>query len=175
MSTRTTGGVRAVLAAVLALLVALVAFFLLEASAAEAQVTPSEEQSLAVEQQLLCPICTNERLDVCSIAICQDMKRIIHERLAAGSTPDDIILYFETRYGPKVRAHLEPEGFNLWLYGWIGASTLAVVALGGWFLLGLRRRATLQVVAAPPPSEPTSSTEDAWLDAQIADDDDRQR
>ena len=169
MSTLARRGIGAALVAAFAF----VGFLLLEASPAEAQVPPTDEQALAVEQQLLCPICTNERLDVCSIAICQDMKRIIRERLAAGSNPDDISLYFETRYGPKVRAHLEPEGFNLWLYGWIGASTLAVAALGGWFLLGLRRRATPAPVA-PPPSAP-SSTDDAWLDAQIADDDDRQR
>jgi cytochrome c-type biogenesis protein CcmH/NrfF len=152
---------------------ALVAFGLIESSRTQAQLPPTEEQALAVERQLLCPICTNERLDVCSTAICQDMKRIIRERLAAGSSPDDIILYFETRYGPKVRAELEPSGFNLWLYGWIGASTLAIAGIGGWFLLGLRRRSTPAAATTSrgaPPAE-----DDAWLDAQIADDDDRER
>ncbi len=141
------------------------------ASPASAQVPPTEEQALAVEQQLLCPVCTNERLDVCSIAICRDMKQIIRDRLEAGSTPDDIILYFETRYGPKVRAHLEPRGFNLWLYGWIAASTGAVALAGGWFLYRLRQGAP--AVPANTPSE--DSPDDAWLDAQIADDDDRGR
>ena len=151
---------------------ALVAFGLIEASRTQSQLPPTEEQALAVERQLLCPICTNERLDVCSTAICQDMKRIIRERLAAGSSPDDIILYFETRYGAKVRAELEPSGFNLWLYGWIGVSTLAIAGIGGWFLLGLRRRSTPASgsTRGVPPVE-----DDAWLDAQIADDDDRER
>ena len=146
------------------------AFLLVGGREASAQVPATEEQALAVERQLLCPICTNERLDVCSTAICMDMKRIVRERLAAGSTPDDIILYFETRYGPKVRADLEPQGFNLWLYGWISASTLAVAALGGWFLLGLRRRSAGSTATAAAPS--TEGTDDAWLDAQIADSDD---
>lgn len=158
--------VRALVAATLVL----GAVALLATRETSAQVPATEEQALAVERQLLCPICTNERLDVCSTAICQDMKRIIRERLADGSTPDDIILYFETRYGPKVRAELEPEGFNLWLYGWIGASTLVVAALGGWFLLGLRRRATRRLVPIAPP--PGAGTDDEWLDAQIADGDD---
>jgi len=158
---------------ILAGAVALVAFALVEASRADAQLPPTEAQALAVEQQLLCPICTNERLDVCSTAICQDMKRIIRERLAAGSSPDDIILYFETRYGPKVRAQLDPVGFNLWLYGWIGLSTLAIACIGGWFLLRLRRRSTPAPRTVATPSSPPG--DDAWLDAQIADDDDRQR
>lgn len=158
--------------------IALMAFALFEASRAQAQLPATEEQALAVERQLLCPICTNERLDVCSTAICQDMKRIIRERLAAGSSPDDIILYFETRYGPKVRAQLEPEGFNLWLYGWIGASTAAIAAVGGWFLLSLRRRAgtTLSRETGSTGAPGTdAASDDEWLDAQIADDDDRQR
>jgi len=136
-------------------------------SRAQAQVPPTEEQALAVEQQLLCPICTNERLDVCSLAICRDMKQIIRERLEAGASPDDIILFFETRYGPKVRAQLEPRGFNLWLYGWIAVSTGTVALLGGWFLYNLRRR-------APRPAMPAVDlADDEWLDAQIAEDDER--
>ncbi len=142
--------------------------FLASPARTTAQVPPTDAQALAVEQQLLCPVCTNERLDVCALAICRDMKQIIRERLEAGASPDDIILYFETRYGPKVRAELEPRGFNLWLYGWITASTGAVAVLGGWFLYNLRRRAT-----QPRPTGATPS--DEWLDAQIADDDDRNR
>lgn len=148
----------------------LVAFALTTAPEARAQVPATEEQALAIERQLNCPICVNERLDACGRAICQDMKRIIRERLEAGSSPDDIILFFETRYGPSVRAQLEPRGFNLWLYGWIIGSTAAVAVLGGWFLLGLRRNA--QPVPVPPPAE---APDDSWLDAQIADDDDRLR
>ncbi len=166
-------GARRLTRLILAGAIALVAFGFIEASRAVAQVPPTEAQALAVERQLLCPICTNERLDVCSTAICQDMKRIIRERLAAGSSPDDIILYFETRYGPKVRAELEPAGFNLWLYGWIGASALAIAGIGGWFLVGLRRRSTSHAPATAGASP--SDGDDAWLDAQIADDDDRER
>ncbi|MEX2375131.1 MAG: cytochrome c-type biogenesis protein CcmH [Dehalococcoidia bacterium] len=152
------------------LLMAIAAVAMVERT--QAQVPATEEQALAVEQQLLCPICTNERLDVCSLAICRDMKQIIRDRLEAGSTPDDIILFFETRYGPKVRAHLEPRGFNLWLYGWIVGSTGAVAALGGWFLYRLRQGAQPSAVVAP--GDPTPDTpDDAWLDAQIAEDDDR--
>lgn len=137
------------------------------------QVPATEAQALAIERQLLCPVCTNERLDVCSSAICRDMKRIIRERLEAGSSPDDIILYFEQRYGPKVRARLERSGFNLWLYGWIGGSIVVVGALGGWFLVNLRSHArTASPGAAPPPE---AVPDDDWLDAQIAESDDHQR
>lgn len=155
--------------AALAALIAVAVLVLLEAPrAAQAQVPPTEEQALAIERQLLCPICTNERLDVCAIAICQDMKRIIRERLAAGSSPDDIMLYFEVRYGPKIRAEVPPEGFNLWLYGWIAGSILLVSAAGGWFLLSLRRHASSSTPAPLPAAGTPPSEDEAWLDAEIA-------
>ena len=132
-------------------------------STAAAQVPATEEQAQAIERQLLCPLCTNERLDVCPLEICKDMKRIIRERLAAGSTNEDILLYFRTRYGEKVLADLPAEGFNLWLYGWIGLSVLAIGGLGGWCLVRLQRTATRST--ALPRHE-----DDAWLDEQIAED-----
>lgn len=139
------------------------------ASHARAQVLPAsdpriEAQAQAIERQLLCPICTNERLDVCATAICADMKRIIRERLVAGSSADDIILYFEQRYGERVRAELPRKGFNLVLFGWVGGSLLLVGTAGAWFLLSARR-------ARPLAQSSTSVVDDAWLDAQIAEDD----
>ncbi len=175
--TRTPGPFRLVALALAALALAAGAL-LLAPERASAQVPPTEEQAQAIERQLLCPICTNERLDVCSIAICNDMKRIIRERLAAGSSPDDIMLFFEGRYGQKVRADLKAEGFNLWLYGWIGASVLAVAAAGSWYLLSLQRRTRPAVEGAsmhqPPSGDGNETPDDAWLDEQINSGEDRE-
>lgn len=129
----------------------------------------SEEQALQIERQLLCPICTNERLDVCSNAICNDMKRVIRERLAAGSTPDDIILYFETRFGPKVRAKLPREGFNLVLFGWVGGALLLSGLAAAYALYSLRRDSRRRV--APAPARPHE--DDRWVDALLDEADDR--
>lgn len=139
---------------------ALAAGLLTSVEAASAQLPPTEEQAIAIERQLLCPQCTNKRLDVCELAICRDMKQIIRERLAAGATADDIILFFEVRYGPQVRAELPREGFNLWLFGWVTGAVIAVGAAGAWFLLSLRRRARPATATGTP-------VDDAWLDAEL--------
>ncbi|MDO9445713.1 MAG: cytochrome c-type biogenesis protein CcmH [Dehalococcoidia bacterium] len=139
---------------------ALAASLLTSVQEASAQLPPTEEQAIAIERQLLCPQCTNKRLDVCELAICRDMKQIIRERLAAGATADDIILFFEVRYGPQVRAELPREGFNLWLFGWVGGAIVVVGAAGAWFLVSLRRRAQPTTATAMP-------ADDAWLDEEL--------
>jgi cytochrome c-type biogenesis protein CcmH len=146
-------------------LAAVLALALVGTDRAGAQPPPTEAQALAIERQLMCPQCPNERLDTCTRAVCLDMKRSIRDQLADGRTPDDIILFFETRYGPRVRASLEPAGFNLLLYGWIGVAMLAVVGGGTWYLWTLRRR-SLAVAGASASTADTA--DDAWLDEQLA-------
>lgn len=136
-------------------------------AAAQTPVANIEEQALAIERQLLCPICTNERLDVCPLEICKDMRRIIRERLEAGATPDDILLYFRARYGDKVMARVPAEGFNLVLYGWIAGSVAAVGGIGTWMLLSMRRRSRPAAEAGATAAE-GAPPDDGWLDAQIA-------
>ena len=97
------------------------------------------EQQLVIERQLLCPQCVNERLDQCARAICDDMRAIIREQLAAGTPPDQIIFFFRARYGDRVLAQIPREGFNLLLFGWV-AGSLALVALGGGLALRRMRR-----------------------------------
>lgn len=122
-----------------------------------------DAQALAIERQLLCPQCTNERLDVCSLAICNDMKGVIRSRLEAGAPPDDIVLYFRNRYGDRILRQIPREGFNLVLFGWVGGSLALVALAGGAFLYRLRRPRH----APPAGSGAGAASDEQWLDAQI--------
>lgn len=119
-----------------------------------------EERTLAVEQRLLCPQCTNKRLDVCDVAICEDMRREIRTRLEAGQTEAEIVAFFAGRFGDRVLANVPKTGFNLWLWGWVIGSVV-VVAGSGAMWLG-RRPARLE---APP----LGDRDEQWLDAQVRD------
>ena len=138
----------------------------LERTPAEAQAPLEgealEAQALQIERQLLCPQCTNKRLDVCELRICTDMKQVIRERLAAGDDPDEIVFSFAARYGDRVLAELPREGFNLLLFGWVGGSMAGVAALGAFFLLRLRRGAT------PASAGPAGGENDDDVDAEPA-------
>ncbi|MYH40666.1 MAG: hypothetical protein F4150_02595 [Chloroflexi bacterium] len=108
------------------------------------------EQQLAIERQLLCPQCVNERLDQCARAICEDMRATIREQLAAGTPPDQIVFFFRARYGDRVLAQLPREGFNLLLFGWVAGSLALVAAGGGFALLRMRRSARRSARAGEP-------------------------
>lgn len=126
---------------------------------AEAQ-TNVEAQALAIERELLCPQCTNLRLDFCETQICIDMRAVIREQLGQGQSEQQIIDYFTRRYGDRVLADVPREGFNLVLFGWVGGSVLLVAALGTFMLLRLRRTAT-------PAPDTLNDAEDRWLDDQL--------
>jgi cytochrome c-type biogenesis protein CcmH len=151
-----------VVAAAVIALVLLVAIDVGSAGPSSARAQDFEAQAQQIESQLLCPQCTNKRLDICELAICVDMRELIRERLAAGDTPDDIILFFSNRYGERVLADLPKSGFNLVLFGWVGGSLVLVAALGTTALLRLRRTAALPAV------EVLDAEGERWLDEQSA-------
>lgn len=133
-----------------------------------AQELPTElkKRALGIEQQLLCPQCTNKRLDVCELAICDDMRRQIQQQLAEGRTNDEIIFFFSNRYGQRVLAEIPRRGFNLVLFGWVGASFLIVGASGTLFLIQLRRTGQKQR-AATMSSRNAISEDEKWLNAEL--------
>ena len=121
-----------------------------------------EAQALQLERQLLCPKCTNLRLDHCELQVCHDMRREIRDQLAAGANNDDVLLFFSTRFGDRVLADLPRSGFNLVLFGWVGGSIL-LVGLGGGMMLWRLRRSARPLAAAGAPSE----VDERWLDEQL--------
>lgn len=129
-----------------------------------------EARALAIERQLMCPRCVNERLDQCELAICRDMRAEIRDQLAAGRDGDEILLFFSDRYGQRVLADLPREGFNLVLFGWVGGS-IAFVALAGAAALWRLRRASRPPA---PAAAAASEADERWLDEQLrADGEDR--
>ncbi len=139
---RLTTAVAIALASAIAMAVLLAVAGATDRARAQAPLRTEEElaaQQLAIEQQLLCPQCTNKRLDVCELAICNDMRETIRRELAAGRPSDDIIFFFRNRYGERVLADLPKSGFNLLLWGWVAASMALVTAGGALGLYRLRR------------------------------------
>jgi cytochrome c-type biogenesis protein CcmH/NrfF len=122
----------------------------------------TEAQAQQLEEQLMCPQCAGIRLEVCELAICVDMRQSIREQLEAGATPDEVLLFFSTRYGDRVLATLPKEGFNLVLWGWVAASMLLMGGAASWWFRSQRARAS-----AAPRERGAQAPDDRWLDEQL--------
>lgn len=162
-STAARAGARAVCGAVL--LVTMVAAMF--GPARMGAQTPGEV-ALGIERQLLCPQCTNLRLDVCDTQICVDMRASIRERLARGESEQQIIQYFTGVYGQRVLAEVPARGFNLVLFWWVGASLAAVAVVGTLVLVRLRRSARVAEAPTGGSMGALDSQTEQWLDKQIA-------
>lgn len=123
-----------VIVTILLLIVALVTVSISQAQ--DGEVTDDEVNAIA--KKLYCPVCENIPLDVCPTQACADWRGEIRTMLEEGRTEDEILAYFSNRYGERVLATPEKEGFNLIL--WV-LPPLGVVLGGGVLIMALRRMA----------------------------------
>jgi cytochrome c-type biogenesis protein CcmH len=111
--------------------------------------TPDPAEVLAVADKLYCPLCEGIKLSDCELQVCEQMRRIIAEKLAAGESEEQIIQYFVEQYGDRVLGAPPKQGFNLLV--WV--VPVVVLAAGlGLLLYFLRqwagKRAAASVLAA---------------------------
>lgn len=90
-----------------------------------------------VASGLRCPVCQNLSVADSPSALAGEMRAEIAERLAAGSTPEEVEAFFVERYGEWVLLAPTREGLNLvpWLVPLVGL----LLGLAVWGLL-IRRR-----------------------------------
>jgi cytochrome c-type biogenesis protein CcmH len=98
--------------------------FLLAATASAQVATPAGPATFgvtdnsvnAIAKQLYCPVCENIPLDVCPTQACIQWRALIHEKLAAGWSEDQIKDYFVAQYGDRVLATPPARGLNWLVY-----------------------------------------------------------
>jgi cytochrome c-type biogenesis protein CcmH len=98
---------------------------------------PLDKQTREVAILLRCPVCQGESVFDSRASLAVEMKEIIREQLAEGRSPEQILSYFQARYGDFVLMEAPRRGAN-WLI-WLGP----LVLLSGGALL-LTRRLQLQ-------------------------------
>jgi cytochrome c-type biogenesis protein CcmH len=123
--------------------------------------TPEQgtDRELQIERTLACPQCTDLPLDVCDQDICNDMRAIIHQKVAAGESDKAIRDYFVQRYGTRVL--LAPPKDSTNLLAW-GIPFIGLLVGAGFVILYFqqsRRRAVPEPgsTARPPIAEDPSA------------------
>ena len=115
------------------LLLAVIAVSPLPAFAADA--VPTEKDSVAasravkLSEKLRCLVCQNQTIADSNAELAQDLRRQIHEQIAAGKTDDEIIDYMVARYGDFVlyQPPVKPTTMLLWA----GPALLLLIGFGG--------------------------------------------
>jgi cytochrome c-type biogenesis protein CcmH/NrfF len=59
-------------------------------------------RSYNLQSQLRCPSCAGITLDLCELPVCREMKKSIDIEIAKGSNDEEIINFFQERYGKEI-------------------------------------------------------------------------
>lgn len=95
----------------------------------------TDRQARAIADQLRCPVCRGIPISESPAELAQDMMKTIRAKLVEGQTEEEILKYFEDRYGEWILLKPKPKGLNLmiWIFpfvvfvGGIGVLSFAVV------------------------------------------------
>lgn len=112
-----------------------------------------------LQQELWCPICQGVRLDVCEQKVCEQMRDMIDNDLAAGKSTDEIKADFIEFYGPVVLGEPPREGFNL--LAWI---VPVLLVIGGLLFVVLLTRRWSKKGTQEPVSATATTTSDSTVD-----------
>ena len=101
-----------------------------------------EEQAVALDKSLICPVCPGETIDQSQADLAQQMRVLVRKKLAENETPGEIRQYFVDRYGPMVLAEPPKKGFNLVI--WVVPPLMLLAGAGVLFLVVRELRRGIQ-------------------------------
>ena len=99
------------------------------------------ERAQSIDKSLICPVCPGETIDQAQVELAQQMRAVVREKLAEGSSRDEVLDFFVDRYGESVLAAPPKEGFGL--LAWVAppAAVVAAAVLLFFVVRSMRRGA----------------------------------
>ena len=89
----------------------------------------------------MCPVCDGQTIGESQASISNDMKNIIDLQISEGKKDEEILSYFEERYGTEILASPPGEGFNIIV--WVTPVILIVTAFTvflGWLKFSTKEK-----------------------------------
>ena len=94
----------------------------------------SEEEALQksareIYSLVMCPLCAGQTIGQSSNETSRQMRELVLKKLREGETKEEILQYFESRYGERILATPSKKGFNLilWIFPFLGVALAAIV------------------------------------------------
>ena len=113
-----------------------------------AQAPVPDDETYHIAKKLNCPTCAGRNLADCPTDTCNQWKSEIKAQLDQGKSSDEVLTYFEDRFGPTVLQEPPKEGSTAILWAApVGAAVVFLVA-AGIVMARVSKRKTPAVVAA---------------------------
>ena len=97
---------------------------------------------------IMCPLCAGQTIAQSNNETSSQMRDLVLKKLRQGETKEEILQYFESRYGERIMAKPSKKGFNLilWFFPFVFVALAATVI---YFLIR-RWSAGVQVATVAP-------------------------
>ena len=115
---------------------------------ADEELPVMEARAQEINKTVMCPVCPGESIDQSQHPRATAMRAVVDEKLADGSTNDEIRQYFVDRYGPSVLLEPPREGLN-WLVWIVPPVGIVAAALALYLVLRMAVRPTPGADASP--------------------------
>lgn len=104
-----------------------------------------QKEARKIFDLIMCPLCAGQTIAQSSNETSRQMRDLVLKKLRRGQTKEEILQYFESRYGERIIAKPNKKGFNLilWFFPFVLVALAAIVV---YFLI---RRWSSMVQATP--------------------------
>lgn len=120
-----------------------------------------EARARALSYELRCMVCQNQSIDDSDAPLAKDLRLLVRDRLKAGDSDRQVLLFLTERYGEFVllRPRFRGETLVLWLF----APAILLTGLVGYLVWSLRSR------RQSPPGDALTEDERMRLETLLAD------
>jgi cytochrome c-type biogenesis protein CcmH len=87
-----------------------------------------------LNDRIMCPICPGQTIAQSSNETSAQMRNLVLKKLRSGETKEEILQYFESRYGERAMAKPHKKGLNLMLW-FLPFILVALLLIGIYYLI----------------------------------------
>jgi cytochrome c-type biogenesis protein CcmH/NrfF len=123
---------------------------MLFAGSAVAQAPAPDDETYHIAKKLNCPTCAGRNLADCPTDTCAQWKAEITSQLDQGKSSDEVLAYFEARFGPTVLQEPPKEGSTAILWAAPVGAAVVFLVCAGLVMARMSKRNTPAAAAATP-------------------------
>jgi cytochrome c-type biogenesis protein CcmH/NrfF len=131
-----------------------------------AQAPAPDDQTYRIAKKLNCPTCAGRNLADCPTDTCTQWKNEIRAQLDQGRNAEEVLAYFEARFGPTVLQEPPKQGTTAVL--WVAPIGAALVFFGAVALL-IARMSRQGRTMSPSPAASSTDPFVAELEQEVKD------